>query len=99
MTTRFQPTKSNYKQQQLKWTNWLVHAHDMLCDCPKPLEHTAVLIFQQEPELQFTTPEKDLIKKCISSDHGEDAGAVDDFGDDLEDLFKDDIGDEDAATG
>lgn len=102
MTTRWQPTKANCRQQQLKWINILVHAHDMNCDCPNPLEHTVVLIHQQEPELKFTTIEKDIIKKCLgggettvtAGDHEEDH-----FGDgDLAELFKEDFG-EDATTG
>ncbi len=98
MSTRFKPTKCTLRQQNLKWMNFIVHAHDIMCDCPNPLEHTIILIHQQEPELKFTPIEKDIIKKCITTDHGEEAGEEDVLGDaNLEDLFKEDFGDADTA--
>ncbi len=78
--------------------NNLVHTHDIMCDCPHPLEHTAILIFEQEPELKFTTPEQDIIKKCLTTNTGDivaDDHDNDAFGEgDLEDLFKEDFGEE-----
>lgn len=99
MSTRYIPTKSTLRQQKLKWMNSLVHQHDIFCDCPHPLEHTAILIFEQEPKLHFKPPEKDLIKKCLT---GEDtAGAAADpdaFGEgDLDLLFKEDFGEDDTG--
>lgn len=79
--------------------NSLVHTHDIFCDCPHPLEHTAFMIFEQEPELKFTPPEQDTIKKCLTTTTGMDIVADDHdndgFGEgDLEDLFKEDFGEE-----
>lgn len=80
----------------------LVHTHDLFCDCPHPVDHTAAFIFQQEKELKFTTPEKDLIKKCLGGEPDTLAVAVaqeDDFGPgDLDALFGD-LPTEDADTG
>lgn len=99
MSTRYKPPKCSLRQQKLKWMNSLVHTHDIFCDCPHPLEHTAYMIFEQEPELKFTTPEQDTIKKCLTSTTGMDIVADDHdndgFGEgDLEDLFKEDFGEE-----
>lgn len=80
--------------------NMLVHCHDIMCECPSPLEHTAALIFEQEPELRFNTPEKDLIKKCLTTgtDIADAAGDPDGFGEgDLEDLFKENFGEDDTG--
>lgn len=79
--------------------NSMVHTHDIICDCHHPLEHIIVLIVQKEPKLNFTPLEKDLIQKCITEDTAVstvpekdtlDAGT-------LEDLFKENFGDEDDA--
>lgn len=68
MSTRFKPAKLTLRQQKLTWMNLLAHIHDNKCDCPHPMEHTCMLIFEEEKELKFTTPEKDLIQKCLSGD-------------------------------
>ena len=77
----------------------MVHTHDMICECPTPLEHIIVHLFQQEPELRFKTPEKDLIKKCLTTTTTD--GAVADPGDigegELNALFAQDFGEEDTA--
>lgn len=96
MSTRFRPTKDTLRQKKLKWMNIIVHAHDTFCDCCKPLECTIGLIINQEPELTFNTAEKDALKKCLT---GEDTAGKDGDQDvlgegDLEDLFKEDFGDE-----
>lgn len=81
--------------------NSMVHTHDMFCDCPTPLQHIVILIFQQEPQLDFKPLEIDLIKKCLTGERG-DVTATDHDADGLEegtleDLFKEDFGEEDAA--
>lgn len=79
----------------------IVHTHDFICDCPNPVEHTAAFIFQQEKELKFTTPEKDLIKQCLGGEPAIIAAVdhEDDFGPgDLDALFGE-IDTEDAGTG
>lgn len=102
MTTRLVPAKPTIRQQNLKWMNLMIHCHDMMCDCPTPLQHIIVHIFQTEPEIDFKPIEKDLIKRCITGetttavgvDHEEDAldAAT------LEDLFKENTGEE-GTTG
>lgn len=80
----------------------LAHIHDNICDCNQPIVHTAALIFEEEPDLKFSPPELDIIKKCLTgettaiaaTDHEPDV-----IGEgDLEDLFKEDFGDE-KSTG
>lgn len=68
MSTRYIPPKTTLRQKKLQWMNLLAHIHDERCDCPNPLEHTILLIVEQEKELKFNAPEKDLIKKCLSGD-------------------------------
>lgn len=96
MSIRYQPTKDNHRAKKLKWINFLVHAHDIHCDCPAPLEHTICEIIQQEPELKFNNQEKDLLKKCLGTTTEEDHGGdIDDFGDgELERLFTEDAGED-----
>ncbi len=98
MSTRFIPAKPTLRQKKLQWMNLLAHIHDEKCDCPNPMEHTCMLIFEQEKELKFTTPEKDLIQKCLSgdtttADHGDPTDDV--IGDgELAALFAEELGEE-----
>lgn len=98
--SRFIPTKDTLRQKKLKWMNFLCHAHDMNCDCCNPLECTVRLIFEQEKDLKFTTPEKDLIKKCVTGEEthtGGDAADQDIIGEgDLDALFGEDFGENDT---
>lgn len=101
MTTRLIIPKPSIRQQNVKWMNTMVQVHDNFCDCSTPLQHIVVLIFQTEPEIDFKPIEKDLIKKCLSGEHG-DVTATDHEKDGLEegtleDLFKEDFGEEDAT--
>lgn len=78
----------------------LVHCHDIMCNCPSPLEHTAALIFEQEPELNFKPPEKDLIRKCLTTTTATDGAAEDPDAfeeEDLENLFKENFGEDDTG--
>lgn len=99
MSTRLKPCKASLKQNNLKWMNSMVHTHDFFCDCPNPLQHIVILIFQQEPDIDFTPIEKDIIRKCLGDTTTETTATVpeDDFGVEegvLEDLFKHDFGEE-----
>lgn len=76
----------------------ITHTHDIFCDCYDPITHTAALIFEQEPDLKFSPPEKDIIKKCLT---GDDTTAAtkeenpDGIGEgDLDALFTEDFGEE-----
>lgn len=68
MSYRYIPTKDSKRQQEQKWINGLCHLHGIFCDCSSPLEHTTSLIFEKEPTLQFSVPEKQLIEKCLSGE-------------------------------
>lgn len=101
MSTRLVPARPTLRQQNIKWMNMLVHCHDLFCDCPTPLQHTIILIHQQEPDIDFKPIEKDIIKRCLT---GEPTAvtATDHDGDDIEEglldaLFKEDFGEEDAT--
>lgn len=73
--------------------------HDVFCNCYNPVTHTAAFLFEKEPELTFSTPEKDLIQKCLSGDAatpaGEDADTLE--AGDLDTLFKEPFEEEDAT--
>lgn len=102
MSTRLKPAKCTLRQTNLKWMNQIVHIHDTFCDCSTPIEHTTILLFQQEPKQQFTAIEKDIIKKCLGGEHG-DVATTENAGDvlgegDLDTLFAEDFGDP-ADTG
>lgn len=79
--------------------NGICHYHDIFCKCPSPLECTIRLITEQEPDLHFNNVEKDLLSKCITTAAKDDAaGDQDDFGEgDLENLFKEDFGEENTG--
>lgn len=98
MSTRFIPAKLTLRQTKLTWMNMLAHIHDEKCNCPHPMEHTCMLIFEEEKELKFNTPEIDLIKKCLSGDtttaaHGDPTDDVIGEGD-LAAFFAEDFGDQ-----
>lgn len=100
MTTRIVPTKDSIRQKNIKWMNLLVHSHDIFCDCDSPLQHTLILICQQEPKIELKPIEKDIIKKCLIGDTTEPDGDPADDGVEeglLDALFKEDFGEEDTA--
>lgn len=100
MTTRIIPTKDSIKQKNLKWMNLLVHSHDIFCDCETPLQHTIILICQQEPEIKLKPIEKDIVKRCLIGEPTDTAGTAADDGVEeglLDALFKEDFGEEDTA--
>ncbi len=101
MTNRYIPTQDSHRQKQLKWMNALVHIHDFMCDCYHPLEHTSAFIFEKEGKLQFSTPEKQLILKCLSGDAAgtthTDGGEGDIQEGDLEKLFEEPFTEEDTG--
>lgn len=102
MTTRFIPSQPTLRQKKLRWMNLLAHVHDNFCDCCNPITHTIIHCLEQEPDHKFTAPERDLLKKCLTT---EDATTLATTGDqedggfsagDLEQLFKEEDGIEDA---
>jgi hypothetical protein len=97
MSTRYVPTKDNHRHKKLKWLNFITHAHDIFCDCDEPLAHTIGEIITQEPNIKFNIQERDLLKKCLGEDTTT-VDALDVIGEgDLEDLFKEDIGEDDEG--
>lgn len=100
MTTRIIPTKDSIKQKNLKWMNLMVHDHDIFCDCDSPLQHIIILICQQEPKLDLKPIERDIVKRCLigeptATDGDQDADGVQEG--DLDQLFKEDFGEENTA--
>lgn len=72
----FVPKNYNEKRLTLDFTNGVAHLHDMICDCPKPLEHSIQLLINQEPNLKFNKKTSDQLKKCLTTGE-EPATAVD----------------------
>lgn len=101
MSTRLKHPKTSIRSNNIKWLNSIVHGHDFICDCSTPLQHAIILILQQEPDIDFTPIEKDIIRKCLGdTTTAVSAGDHEDFGVEegvLEDLFKEGIGEEDIA--
>lgn len=54
-------------EQQLLWVNSIVHSHDMLCKCNKPLEHAIDSIIDQEKNLRLPESTKKKLQKCLST--------------------------------
>lgn len=85
------------KELQLQWINNIVHTHDLLCKCSKPLEHTIHGIIKQEPNLRLEKETKKLLQKCLTGT--ENGGPVEDALDglgegELEALFAEDTGED-----
>lgn len=79
--------------------NLIYHCHDAFCDCDNGLTHTILQLFEQENHHNFTAPEKDFIKSCLSGDAPTIMAGDHEEGfteGDLEELFKEDVG-EDAG--
>lgn len=83
--------------------NLLASAHDCFCECDNPILHTIVHCFEQEKQFNFTAPEKDLIKQCLTGTTASDAAGdpgIDAFtGEELEKLFQEDAAEDNAITG
>lgn len=101
MSKFYKPLNISQKHKNLQWINLIVGQHDMLCHCDDPLKHTIFAILEQEPSIKFTEEESKQLQKCLTStDQGDGAGGVDDFGDgELERLFAEDTIGETADTG
>lgn len=101
MSTRFIPAKLTLRQQKLTWMNMLAHIHDERCNCSSPMEHTMLLIAEEEKELKFRPPEIDLLKQCLTGERTTAAGGDlqdDVIGEgDLDALFKEDFGEENTG--
>ncbi len=100
MSIRYKPTKDNHRCKKIKWLNFITHAHDMLCDCDSPLQHTIAEILTAEPDIKFNNQERDLLKKCLGEGDTTTAAAdtLAEIGDvDIDDLFSKDIGEDDTG--
>jgi len=89
------------RRTKLKFLNGVVHYHDMICCCGKPLQHSVDIIFEIEPKIDLPEETKKKIQKCLSTDGGDPVGE-DDFAGfldgELDMLFAQDDGEKDVAT-
>lgn len=99
MSHRYVPTQDSKRQKQLKWINGICQLHDFFCDCCSPVTHTITFLFEKEPKQEFSPPEQDLIKKCLSGEgdtaDGADADTLQEG--DLDILFQEPFAEEDAT--
>lgn len=85
------PTTISTKNRKRDWINCIVQVHDLQCECGQPLEHTLQEIYEQEPQLKPTC--------ATGTDPVTTGEGGDGFGDgDLEQLFAEDIGEENAPN-
>lgn len=87
------PTKTSLSNKKYDWINLIVGIHNLQCGCDDPLKHTVEEIHNQEPDLKPNIPKWHTTGK----DHGDPDDDV--FGeDDLEKLFAEDTGENDAGA-
>lgn len=85
------------KSQNLQWINTMVNVHDLKCFCEQPLQHIILGIVEQEPDLKFNPEDSKKIEKCLTTTENGATDAVETFGgDELEQLFAENFGEEDA---
>lgn len=103
MSARYIPNQLSCKGKQLQWMNLIAAVHDCHCECDNPITHTILLCFEKEKEFNFTAPEKDLIKSCLTGTTASSAAGdqgIDAFtGEELEKLFQEDVEEDSATTG
>lgn len=89
---QIQPPVRTFKQIQNDWKNLLVHIHDNLCKCDKPLEHTIDTCTSIPEELRLNKSTKQKLEKCLTSTEDDGpADVLDGFGDgELDALFAQD---------
>lgn len=92
----YKPTTYNEKRINLLLINSLHHNHDLCCECEEGLFHTTKLLLKQ---LQKELPENKIqeLQKCLTGEENTTNEEEVTFGDDLENIFADDIGEEDAG--
>lgn len=92
------PANLSPKELKLQWTNAIVHFHDIICKCDKPLEHTIYNICDQEKNLRFNKETKKIIQQCVSTEDGDGAADALDIidGGALDDLFAEDFTEDDG---
>ncbi len=91
MSNFFVEKPTNPKRDNLDMINAYVHIHDLKCNCNTPLQHIINQLIEKEPELT----------KCLTTPTTEDGrgDAVDTIEDgDLDRLFEEDFGEDDADT-
>lgn len=90
---QIEPPCLKKRELSLQWLNGLVHIHDFICKCNKPLEHTLDTIITEEPNLRLPETTKEKLKKCLGGTK-EDTPGEDDVGvgeGDLDALFAEDF--------
>lgn len=91
--SRLQPVKTSKRNQRLDWINGIVQIHNLICGCEEPLKHTIEEIWAQEPSLH------PYHQSCPGTGNGDHTGDVAELENgDLDRLFADDFGEEDAGT-
>ncbi len=87
------PIKTSARNRRLDWINGIVHLHNLVCGCDKPLEHTLEEIYTQEPQLHPYN------KICPTTTKDHATTGLEELGDgDLERLFDEDFGEENTTT-
>lgn len=95
MTNYYKEPKYSLKHKELNFVNTTVAVHDLHCQCQNQLKHIVLSIINQEPSLKFNKEESKKILKCLTTDGDQEEEG---FGEgDLERIFDEDFGEEDAA--
>lgn len=85
------------RQQNLKFTNAVTHLHGLICECEEPVVHSLQILLDQTSK-ELTPNQQKQLQKCLGTTQEDVATAADglDFGDDLEQLFAEDIEEKDG---
>jgi len=91
MSTYLQPTIYGKEALQLQWLNNIHHSHGLFCGCEKPFEHLQEILNKRGHQLCLPGP---TTEEDGDNQHGDAADNVLDG--ELEDLFKEDFGEDDG---
>lgn len=89
---QIQPPIRTFKQTISDWKNLIVHVHDNICQCNKPLEHTIDTCTNNPTELRLNKSTKQQLQQCLSTREEDGPGdVIDGFEDgELDALFAQD---------
>lgn len=96
--SKYQPTYLSDKAKEKALLNSIFTSHDLCCGCPDPPTHLLHLIAPIVKPEHLNKEEKATIRKCLSGIiEEEDPTGEDGFAPgDLEQLFADDVGENDG---